>query len=318
MKWMGVERMKKHWDYIIARYGAYPVTWTLCGESTLAWYHDMAERWEEERAKFRAQWSEVASHIQANDPYDHLLTVHPGPGIFDGKPPIDKMEYIDMVMVQSGHDGFATIPRAKSLMERFYSEYPDKPVIHGEVCFEGMKGSSRDDVQRFLFWSDVLTGAPGFSYGVEGIWQFNTEEQLFGVSPGGNTWGNVPWETAYQYLGSKQVGLGRKLLEQFDWWKLRPARERITTNLEDDVYAPYCSAIDEHTFIIYMKWPPTRWRSCALNGLEPNVDYNLRFFDPVEGDIYNNEKVMPDAKGEIPISDVPISQDWVVIIEKNK
>ena len=34
LKFMGVDRIKEHWDYIIARYGAYPVTWTLCGEAT--------------------------------------------------------------------------------------------------------------------------------------------------------------------------------------------------------------------------------------------------------------------------------------------
>lgn len=316
MKWMGVERMKKHWEYLMARYGAYPVTWTLCGESTLAWYHDLADRWEEERARFREQWSDVAEHIQKNDAFDHLLTVHPGPGIFDGKPPIDKMEYIDMVMVQSGHDGFATLPKAKSFMKRFYAEYPDKPVIHGEVCFEGMKGSSRDDVQRFLFWTDVLTGAPGFSYGVEGIWQFNTEKQLFGVSPGGNTWGNVPWETAYQYLGSIQVGLGKQFLENYEWWKLSPDRTRIESNINDEVYAPYCASIEDHTYLLYFHKPPTRWRSYKLNGLDRGAKYRVQFFDPIEGDVYAAGEVLPDSDAKIAITETPIMQDWVVIIEK--
>ena len=48
LKFMGVQRIKEHWEYIIARYGAYPVTWTLCGESTLAYYLDMdAGLWEQ-------------------------------------------------------------------------------------------------------------------------------------------------------------------------------------------------------------------------------------------------------------------------------
>jgi hypothetical protein len=35
---MGIEKMKRHWRYLIARYGADPVVWTIAGESTLVYY----------------------------------------------------------------------------------------------------------------------------------------------------------------------------------------------------------------------------------------------------------------------------------------
>jgi hypothetical protein len=35
LPWLGVERMKQHWRYLVARYGAYPVIWCLAGEGTM-------------------------------------------------------------------------------------------------------------------------------------------------------------------------------------------------------------------------------------------------------------------------------------------
>src|SRR5258706_72960 len=38
MPWIGVEKMKKHWRYLIARYGEWPVVWCAAGEANLPWY----------------------------------------------------------------------------------------------------------------------------------------------------------------------------------------------------------------------------------------------------------------------------------------
>ena len=88
MKYMGVENVKQHWAYLMARYGAYPVVYTLSGETTLAYYTDLEDNWDYYKDQFRSQWSDVAQFIQENDPYNRLLTTHLGPGIHDGENPI--------------------------------------------------------------------------------------------------------------------------------------------------------------------------------------------------------------------------------------
>ena len=35
---MGVDKMKKHWRNLVARYGAYPVVWCLAGEAAMPYY----------------------------------------------------------------------------------------------------------------------------------------------------------------------------------------------------------------------------------------------------------------------------------------
>jgi hypothetical protein len=191
--------------------------------------------------------------------------------------------------------------------------YPEKPVIHGEVCFEGMDGKSLADVQRFLFWSNMLMGAPGFSYGVEGIWQFNTEEQLFGPSPAGNVWGNVPWEIAHKYDGSKQLGFGRLFLEKYEWWKLKSAQERVEINPDDVVSSPFCATLDDDYLFVYMFRKPTKWRSYKVNGLSPHKQHVVTWYDPITGN-KSDSNLTANSAGVIVVESAPIMQDWVLVV----
>ncbi len=101
------------------------------------------------------------------------------------------------------------------------------PVLVGEVCYEGIMEASRQEVQRFMFWASVLSGACGHTYGANGIWQVNTNALPFGPSPHGRSWGDTPWETAYELPGSRQLGLGKELLMRYDWWRFEPHPEWV-------------------------------------------------------------------------------------------
>lgn len=311
IKWSGVENMKEHYRYLIARYGAYPITWILCGEVTLAYYTDLGSNWDYYKTQFREQWSEVGRYLHENDPFNRLVTVHPGPGINDGKPPLSDMNVCDFIMLQSGHSGFRSIEDAIKQVKENLELYPNRPVLHGEVSFEGMKGSCRDDVQRFLFWSNVLSGTAGFSYGAEGIWQFNTEEELFGATPGGSVWGNVPWEICYKYPGAKQVALGKKIMEQFEYWKFEPFPERIELKGAPEIYSPYCAGVLGQVMLIYMN-------NNAFNiiGLTPGKKYQYQFFDPMTETAYPKISFVAgdDGKWNAKNARTPVKRDYVLAI----
>src|SRR5204863_9194313 len=55
-----------------------------------------------------------------------------------------------------------------------------------------------------------------------GIWQLNRRDQPYGKSPHGGDYGHTPWDEAMNLPGSKQVGIARKILEQFEWWRFEP------------------------------------------------------------------------------------------------
>ena len=158
-----------------------------------------------------------------------------------------------------------------------------------------------------------MLGTAGFSYGVEGIWQFNTEEELFGASPAGNTWGNVPWETAYNYSGSKQVGIGKRILEQYKWWTLKPAPELIETSGKG-IFAPYSAVIGDDCRIIYMHNFPASYRSSRIIQLEGN--YRVTYHDPITGDMHDFGIIKPDDQGKWELPTPPVMQEWVIVLKR--
>jgi hypothetical protein len=315
LPWMGVDKMKQYWRYLIARYSAYPVTWTVAGESTLTWYlADDGER-DKLRKVQRDGWSEVARYIKATDPYRRIITVHPGPSSGRFRP-ITEMSALDMIMVQPGHRGWETIPVAVRHVKKAMTLFPDRPVMQGEVCFEGMFGGSGPKVQRILFWTNMLSGAVGHCYGADGIWQFNTQRQPFGKSPGGYVWGNTPWEAAHKWSGSTYVGMGRKILTQFQWWRFRPFPQWVEPCAADsDALEAYAAGIPGEIRIFYFPRGVMPWRTrYKLKYLDVDSTYDAKYIDPMTGEIHPiEERITRTKEWEVPPG--PILQDWVLILE---
>lgn len=315
---MGVEKMKRHWRYLIARYGAWPVVWTLAGESTLV-YYDLKAGSPASTAAQEAQvagWTDVARHVRQIDPFRRLLTVHPGPNSGRLRPLAD-MSLLDFVLLQPGHSDWETLPIALDHLARARRKFTDRPSLMGEVDFEGMHGGgSGPKIQRFLFWSTVLSGAPGFSYGTDTTWQFNRRGEPFGASPHGMAWGNTPWEEGYQWAGSTHVGLGRKILSVLEWWRLAPHQEWIAPAATPaDFMKPFCAGVPGRLRVVFLPKGQPRWAEpCKLRQLEPRVHYTAHYVDPISGKVEPPLDVSPDANGDWPLPYPPILQDWVIIV----
>jgi Protein of unknown function (DUF4038)/Domain of unknown function (DUF5060) len=310
---MGVGKMKKHWRYLIARYGAYPVVWTLAGEVTLPWY--LAPDQSALREWQREHWSEVGRYVRSTDPYNRLMTVHPG-GQGVAQPLVD-MNTVDFTMAMPGHSGFHTVSRSVTQLRQLREAYPDKPFMHGEVSFEGMHGSSKEDVQRIFFWSSLLSGSAGHCYGADAIWQFNTPEAPFGPSPLGQIWGNTPWQTACQWPGATQVGIGKRILESVPWHTLQPNQQAITPAAnESDPFAPYCATTpDDSLRVLYFPRAIPPWgKGFLVKNLIAGRTYEAVFIDPVSGKPEKPMTCMPTADGSWKVPFAPILQDWVLMI----
>lgn len=315
LPFMGVEKMKLHWRYLVARYGAFPLVWTLAGESTLTYYIDTPGK-----VSLPVQvngWTEVARHLREIDPYRRLLTVHPGPGS-GGFRPIADMTLLDFILLQPGHSDWETLPIALEHLARARREFPRQPSFMGEVCFEGMHGGgSGPKIQRFLFWTTVLSGAPGYSYGTDATWQFNRRDEPFGPSPHGMTWGNIPWEDGYQLPGSIHLGVGRSILEGLEWWKLEPRPEWVTPVANpENIMRPYCASAGRETRVIYLPKGLAPWAApIRLRGFEDGIDYQARYVDPITGRSEPPVRVAAQD-GEWALPRAPVLQDWVMVIER--
>ena len=109
------------------------------------------------------------------------------------------------------------------------------------------------------------------------------------------------------YPGSTQLGLGKKLLEQYPWSQFEPHPE----------WAPGCFAagIPNGMRVIYL---PRRniynWSGFTVDGLQPGVPYAAFYFDPATGRRFD-QGVVTTASGSWNTPNVPSPQDWVLVMQ---
>jgi len=185
-------------------------------------------------------------------------------------------------------------------------------VLVGEVCYEGIMEASRQEVQRFMFWSCMLSGAAGHTYGANGIWQVNTVEKPFGPSPHGRSWGDTPWETAYQLPGSAQLGLAKKLFMRYEWWRFEPHPDWAAPHWSSENYfRAYAAGIPAQVRIFFLP----DGNSPTIQALERGVNYDAYFFNPVNGSEHALGRVVPDESGNWKPPQPPILQDWILVLQ---
>jgi hypothetical protein len=220
LPWLGVDRMKKHWRYIIARYGAYPTFWCIAGETSMPFY--LSPHGPKDVAFLKSGWNDVTAYVRATDPQHHPISLHPTQM---SREQITDPNLLDFEMLQTGHGDRGSIPMTLQLVEKSRQAKPTMPTINSEVTYEGIMGTCHDDVVRFMVWACLLHGTAGHTYGANGIWQVNGRTVPYGKSPPGNDWGDTPWNVAMALPGSGEVGLAKKLLEKYEWWKLEPRND---------------------------------------------------------------------------------------------
>lgn len=318
---MGVERARKHWRYLVARYGAYPVAWCLCGECTMPTYsrHGSAELRDRDAAAQKAGWSEVARHVRCIDPQRNPLTVHPGWGV-GGRGSLDDPALLDFDMLQTGHSGYLSLKGTIEQMRAAVEATPAMPVLNGEVNYEGILGGSWQEVQRYLFWSMMLSGACGHTYGAQGIWAMNSRQQPFRGTTG--SWGDTFWQDAMHHAGSSQVGVARRWLMRYPWWLLRPRREPRADKLGR--VSPLAAEIPGALAIFYLPavcFGPellgmaAGGRAVLPIALGPGGAWTAHYLNPRTGARVELGQVALDAEGRWQPPAPPSMEDWVLAVE---
>jgi hypothetical protein len=175
------------------------------------------------------------------------------------------------------------------------------------------------DVQRRIFWQSILSGAAGHTYGAAGIWHAGVE----GDHGNWGAWDHQPydwttWKEGMKYPGSTQLGIGKKLIEQYPWSRFEPHPE----------WAPGCYAAGipgEVRFVYLPRRNIYNWDGPEVKNLEPDVDWHVYYFDPATGRRFDQGTIKATAKAgdkdAKPVSfknNVPSPQDWVLVMEKKK
>ena len=224
MPWMGIEKMKAHWRYLIARYGALPVIWCAAGEANLPWY--LAPGFPYDDRKQVKDWTEVMRFMRETDPFHRPMTIHPtGLGRLSARNATEDSGLLNIDLLQTPHGQREAVPITIRTVRESYADKPMLPVIDGEASYEMLGDSLPTEWTRRMFWICLMNGAAGHTYGANGIWQCNRPGDPHGKSPHGGTYGKIPWNEAMRLPGSEQVGLGKRLLTQYAWQNFLPHPE---------------------------------------------------------------------------------------------
>jgi hypothetical protein len=320
LPWLGEERMKQHWRYVIARYGAYPVFWCVAGEANLPWY--LAKDFPYDDREQVKGWTKIARYVRQTDPFHRPTSIHPtGLGRLTARGAVDDESLLDFDMLQTGHGDRSSLAPTIETIRKSYAATPVMPVLDSEVCYEGILDTCHADVQRLMFWTCMLSGAAGHTYGANGIWQLNRRDQPYGNSPHGGTYGPTPWDNAMQLPGSAQIGFGKRLLEKFAWQRFQPHPEWVSyaevhlTGVVNPFMAPYCAGIPGQVRILYL---PLGAR-VTVRAVEHEVNYQASWFDPITGDESPAGTASGGERGDWTSAPPPNSeQDWVLVLHNEK
>lgn len=332
MKVTGLAGIKRHWRNLVARYGAYPTIWIVGGEAD---DETITRSTASARAKWgEGPWGEVAKYLRSIDPYRHPVTIHT---TYGRRGLSGDVAVIDFDMVTGSHDGWnAASPTSLSLLTDAVAKQPPMPVLSGETAYEGHMQHNLQDVQRHVFWMLMLSGAAGHTYGAAGVWHAGVDGDP-GITP---VYDLTTWREGMQYPGSTQLGLGKKLLEEYPWSRFEPHPEWAEPS-------SFSSGIPGEVRIVYQ---PRRsgytWAGPLVKNLERDVPYHAFYFNPTNGKKFNLgtfvcagappkpsgdqarvAPVRPAGKEAEPVvvwSDdfqappVPSPQDWVLVLERSK
>ncbi|MGI6726796.1 MAG: DUF4038 domain-containing protein [Christensenellales bacterium] len=202
--------------YLSARYGAYPLVWTLAGET--GGYSDAM------RPKLLEGWGKVAEEIDKANAYRHLMTVHytnerPFPGYFQDKP------WFSFTLNQAGHGDFPIDSRPFSAHMK---AYPGKPFVESESMYENIltleplgRRRATPAMLRRVAYLAMQNGACGYTYGAQGMWHLQWDEPP--PDQTGLGFGSYdPWYRAIDFPGAWQMKTMRDFYESMDWYRLRP------------------------------------------------------------------------------------------------
>jgi len=158
-----------------------------------------------------------------------------------------------------------------------------KPTMNGEPCYEaaGINYAIDDngyfnstDVRIATYWS-VLSGAAGFTYGAQPIWQFtdSTRKELSSKTL-------TDWQTGLDLPGTFQVGILKKLMESRPVNDLVPDQTIIADGQGD--CAHYTCAIRGKSFaFVYI---PTGNKTTIKMGIISGQKVKASWFNPRTGE----------------------------------
>jgi len=311
--------------YLLARYGAYNLIWSLSGEYQGAYVHPVFP-WSP------ADWHALGEAVQRTNPYHHPVSIHPFPERWLRRRPemawppgadqdssggeFREASWLDHNWLQTGQSD-QLLWRVPMRVAQNYAWSPPQPVIHVEGLYENNTPEGATAAQvRWQAWVAFLNGAAGHGYGAGGLFQFYDPLAAEGIdafnSPPPD--GKSTWREALAYPGGTQLKHLADFFSRIPWWTLEPHPDWLrvdgATTDQHDLSDPHCAANPGQTCVVYIPEGSHR-RALALLQLERTA-WKACWFNPRDGSSTSITDTLWVSGGSWAIPDRPDSGDWVL------
>ncbi|MBQ7547639.1 MAG: DUF4038 domain-containing protein [Clostridia bacterium] len=342
-----LDRLSRYW---VARYGAYPVMWTLGQETDndFYWSDTSHPDWNALNNPYKL----VAQYMAQYDAYAHPLTAHQentgatcAYGSGEGA-----SERLHVFHRHAAPSAFRDVPAHNfyaaqwspsktgafdaGIVKDYWFNSQGKPAINyeGQYCYLWTKNFGA----RMQGWTAYLSGLYGYGWGGQDTWSYlniyNEEEQsddgVDVITPEEKK--NATWRDALEYPSSYQVGYMRAFLEDGRWWELIPRFDNKSYFVpRSGVYSVCASDADNSEIVLYFysfSDPSVAQRTNAtkrggvstgtLGCLEASAQYRYQWFDPVSGRYGAQGTFRASALGTYYIGEKPSATDWALRITR--
>ncbi|MBP5662342.1 MAG: DUF4038 domain-containing protein, partial [Clostridia bacterium] len=299
-----LDRLSRYW---VARFGAFPVMWTLGQEVDNDFY------WDRENYNGHREWSAannpyhyVAERIAYYDAYHHPLSAH--------QESVSNTTASDSSFREINAHTWYAAQWSQKYNEKINLTYPKdywnngqgKPVVNyeGKYCFLWTKNFGA----RVQGWMAYLSGMFGASWGAQDMWNYQSTYDEDDSSNDGvdlitsEEKQEAVWEDALSYRSTYQLCYMRTFFEEIvcDWHTLLPRFDNTAYfTPENNLVFYLCASNTDHSKIVlyfYQFSDPALARNPnataenavktgTVSSLTPNGSYRYIWYNPVTGQI---------------------------------
>lgn len=314
-------------EYLGARYKGQNVVWVVGGDRAV------------ETETARAVWVRMAEGLKKGSENQHLVSFHPD-GAKSSSDTFHQEAWLDFNMYQSGHNHH--FMPVYQFAERDRNLEPRKPFVDGEPAYEDIpirfwdyldwanhpggispefldedgllvdrsrfpKGFFTDyDVRVHGYWN-LLSGAAGYAYGHNSVWQIRKKGEL----------GPIPvlqdWKDALDQPGAEHMRHLKDVFVSRPFHKLSPAQSLVAgPNPKDENHIRAAIANDGSFAMIYL----AKGQKVTLEPIELASHTAVAWwFDPRTGKSTQIGTLATDALPEFCPPSSGTGHDWLLILD---
>ena len=309
--------------YWVARFGAFPVLWTLAQEMDNTFYgiFDAADN----------PWVKVAEYIHEYDAYSHPLSGHQenawhtsvtGSGTGDEKRDAGGASVFasEEVAARTGHNWWAaqwspslTGPVSPDIVLDYWET--SRPAINYEGRYCGLW--TKDFGSRAQGWISFLSGFFGYGYGAIDIWLYKSNYDVDNQSTDGIDVitpedKKTHWSESVEYPSANQMVHLRSFLESFDWWNLVPILPGDNAFEPRSTAYVYARTPNTHVLYFFAKSLDTG----EITDIQPGKVLKATWYNPRSGESLASAQVTAGQDGRLALPEKPDNEDWVLMISE--